>query len=106
MPALQRIEATAGSYADFERDALAQGYDAVLVREWAPALEIAEHTHPFAVRAWVVRGEVWLSDDGEVHHLRAGQGFTLPQGAPHAERYGSEGATFWVARRNAAGVAG
>jgi quercetin dioxygenase-like cupin family protein len=106
MPALQRTEHAAGSYADFERDALARGFDSVLVREWAPALEIAEHTHPFGLRVWVVRGEVWLTDGSEVHHLCAGQGFTLPPGAPHAERYGSEGATFWVARRHAAGVAG
>jgi hypothetical protein len=27
----------------------------------------------------------------------------LPAGLPHAERYGPEGAIYWVARRNPAG---
>jgi len=31
-------------------------------------------------------------------HLRAGDRFELDHGVPHAERYGDEGATYWVAR--------
>jgi hypothetical protein len=100
MPALQLLEHGTGAFADFEAAALAAGYDEALVREWAAGLEIHTHTHPFAVQARVVRGEVWLSVGGEVHHLAAGRGFALAQDEPHAERYGPEGATFWVARRH------
>jgi hypothetical protein len=89
---------------DFEAflaDAHARGFDEVLVREWAPGLVIATHDHPFEVDARVVRGEVWLAVGGQTRHLQAGDAFTLARGLPHAEHYGPEGATFWVARRNA-----
>jgi hypothetical protein len=33
-------------------------------------------------------------------HLRAGDTFALDAEVPHAERYGAQGATFWVARRH------
>ncbi len=100
MSALQLFEHDTGAYADFEAAALAAGYDEVLVREWAAGLEIDTHTHPFAVLARVVRGEVWLDVGGQTHHLVAGRGFTLVRDEPHVERYGADGATFWVARRN------
>jgi hypothetical protein len=103
MPALQRFEHDTGAFTEFEAAALAAGFDEALVREWAARLEI--DTHPFAVQARVVRGEVWLSVGGETHHLSAGHGFTLAQGEPHTERYGADGATFWVARRHGPGVA-
>ena len=48
----------------------------------------------------VVEGEMWLTVDGETQHLRPGDRFDLPPGKPHAERYGPEGATYWVARTN------
>jgi hypothetical protein len=32
-------------------------------------------------------------------HLRPGDGFQLARDEPHAERYGAEGAIYWVARR-------
>jgi len=32
--------------------------------------------------------------------LRAGDTFALDAEVPHVERYGAEGATFWVARRH------
>ena len=105
MPALQRFEHDTGAFADFEAAALAAGFDDALVRDWAAGLEIDTHTHPFAVQARVVRGEVWLSVGGETHHLSAGHGFTLAQGEPHTERYGADGATFWVARRRGPVVA-
>jgi uncharacterized RmlC-like cupin family protein len=38
--------------------------------------------------------------DAEVKHLQAGDFFRLARDVPHAEHYGSEGATVWVARAN------
>jgi len=86
----------------FRSQALAAGYDDVLVREWAPGLVVDTHTHPFSVNARVVRGGVVLTCGGEQKKLTAGDSFSLTFDEPHAEHYGPEGATFWVARRNAA----
>ena len=89
------------SYEQFHAESLAAGFDEVLVRDWAPGLVLDTHTHPFAVSARVVAGEVALSAGGATAHLRAGDRFELERDAPHGERYGPEGATFWVARRHA-----
>jgi len=84
----------------FQSKALAEGYDEVLEREWAPDTVLDTHTHPFSVRALVVRGEMWLTVGEQTRRLLAGDHFTLDRDVPHAERYGSEGAAYWVARRN------
>jgi quercetin dioxygenase-like cupin family protein len=85
---------------DFRRQALLEGFDEVLEREWAPGTELDTHTHPFAVKARVTRGELWLTVGENTRHLRAGDCFELEREVPHAERYGAEGAAYWVARRN------
>jgi hypothetical protein len=89
----------------FKTEALAQGFDEVIERQWAPLTVLDTHTHPFAVRALVVQGEMWLTAGGDTRHLRAGDPFVLDHAAPHAERYGAEGATYWVARRGGAAAA-
>ena len=43
---------------------------------------------------------MWLSVGADTRHLRPGDTFELGFEVPHAERYGAEGATYWVARRN------
>lgn len=90
------------SFAQFEREALAQGFDSVLERRWAPQTAVVEHTHPFDAKALMVAGELWLTVGTETQHLQPGDGFELLHDTPHAERYGTEGATFWVARRQIA----
>ena len=90
----------AADFAQFEAAARAQGFDEVLVREWAPLTVLDTHTHPFAVRAIVVAGEMWLTEDEQTRHLVVGDRFELARDVPHAERYGAAGATYWVARRN------
>jgi hypothetical protein len=87
-------------FAAFERDALARGFDEVLERRWAPGTVLDTHTHPFAVDAVVTQGELWLTCEGRTQHLKPGDRFTLEREVPHAERYGDEGATYWVARRS------
>jgi hypothetical protein len=91
---------TANSLREFTAKALAEGFDEVLERKWAPLTVLASHTHPFALKALVVQGEMWLSVGQETQHLLAGNEFALERDVPHAERYGAEGATYWVARRN------
>jgi quercetin dioxygenase-like cupin family protein len=86
----------------FAADAKAQGFDEVLERSWPPGTVLDTHTHSFSVSAVVVKGEMQLTVDGNTRVLRPGDSFTLEREIPHAERYGPDGATYWVARRNAA----
>ena len=90
----------ATTFEQFRDQALAQGFHEALVREWQPNQEVAVHEHPFDTRALVVRGEFWLTADGQTRHFRAGDTFELARHTPHTERYGAEGATFWAARVN------
>lgn len=89
------------SFEQFESRSLADGFDEVLVREWAPGAVVPEHRHDFGVSAIVVQGEMWLTCAGQERHLVPGDTFALYRNEPHAERYGVQGATYWVARRNA-----
>ncbi|MBC7717253.1 MAG: AraC family transcriptional regulator [Pseudorhodobacter sp.] len=92
------------SLQEFETTARADGYTEVLTREWLPLAVLDTHSHPFDARALVVRGELWLTvgtgADQHTRHIAAGQRFELARNTPHDERYGSDGATFWVARRS------
>jgi quercetin dioxygenase-like cupin family protein len=88
------------TFETFKAQAQAEGFDEVIVREWAAHLELATHTHPFDVSAYVARGEYWLTANDVVQHLKAGDTFHLARDVPHAELYGPEGATVWVARAN------
>jgi quercetin dioxygenase-like cupin family protein len=86
---------------EFRAGALASGYDEAIERVWAPNTVLETHTHPFDVQAVVVQGEMWLDDAEGSRHLCAGDHFTLARDTPHSERYGAEGATYWVARKGA-----
>ena len=88
------------TFDEFATAARARGFDEVVERKWAPSLELDTHRHAFAVEALVVQGEMWLTVGDDVRHLKQGDEFTLAHEAPHAERYGPEGATYWAARRN------
>lgn len=87
------------SFQAFEAAARAQGFDEVVEPRWPPAKVLESHTHPFALRALVTQGEMWLAVGDDVRHLRPGDEFALEREMPHLERYGAEGATYWVARR-------
>lgn len=89
------------SFEQFQAQSLADGFDEVLVREWAPGQVVPAHRHDFGVSAVVVQGEMWLTCEGHERHLLPGATFALYPNEPHAERYGAQGATYWVARRNA-----
>jgi quercetin dioxygenase-like cupin family protein len=89
-----------GTFDEFEAQALAEGFDEVLERSWPADAVLDAHAHPFALKARVVRGEMWLTVGIDTRHLKAGDDFALEREEPHAERYGNAGATYWVARRN------
>jgi quercetin dioxygenase-like cupin family protein len=89
------------SFSEFETAARREGFDEVVERSWPADQVLATHEHPFAVKALVVAGEMWLTEGETTRHLRPGDAFELAAGAPHAERYGAGGATYWAARRHA-----
>lgn len=89
------------TFEQFQQTALAEGFDEVLQRDWAPNTVLDTHTHPFGVRALVVAGQLCLSVDGAERELAVGDSFVLDANVPHAERYGPAGASYWVARRMA-----
>ena len=92
---------TAPSFQQFEADCRARGFDEVLERPWAANTQVTSHSHPFDVSALMVQGELWLTVNDQTRHLQAGDTFELSRDVPHQERYGADGALFWVARRHA-----
>ena len=84
----------------FSSAAKASGFDEVLERRWEANTWLDTHTHPFDVQALVTEGEFWLTVEGQTRHLRPGDAFHLARHVAHAERYGPQGATYWVARKN------
>jgi mannose-6-phosphate isomerase-like protein (cupin superfamily) len=88
------------TFETFAAAAKTRGFEEVLERTWQPSLVLDAHTHPFAVKALVVQGEMWLVVEDQEQHLLPGDAFTLERGVPHIERYGTEGATYWAARRH------
>jgi quercetin dioxygenase-like cupin family protein len=92
---------TMPTFEAFRAAALEEGFDEVLEREWAPDTLLETHSHPFAVKALVVKGDFGLTINGQTRQLQAGDRFALDRDVPHSERYGAEGAVYWVARKNA-----
>jgi len=88
------------SFDDFTADLRAQGFDEVVEVSWPPLTVLDIHRHAFAARALVVRGEMWLTRGDHTQHLLPGGTFELDTAEPHSERYGDQGATYWVGRRS------
>jgi quercetin dioxygenase-like cupin family protein len=95
----QPIDTKTLTFQDFAAQLRAQGFDEVMEREYRPLAVIDTHVHHFAAKALVVRGEMWLTVGNHTQNIRAGGTFELEANTPHSERYGSEGATYWVGRR-------
>ena len=64
-----------------------------------PMLTVAEHAHPFDVRALVLNGEITLTVEGVEYAYREGDIFVLPAGHRHAEAAGPAGVDYLVGRR-------
>lgn len=90
----------AETFESFRERSLAAGADEAVERRWNPGQVAETHTHPFTADAVIAEGEMWLTLGGETRHLRVGDTFHIDAGTPHAEKYGVNGAVYWVARRN------
>jgi len=87
------------SFQEFEAQARARGFDEILERRWPPGTQTRPHAHPFAVEGLLVGGAMWLTSGSETRQLQPGDRFEVAADVSHAERYGSDGAVVWVARR-------
>lgn len=45
---------------------------------------------------------MWLACGDDTRHLKAGDTFAMEREVPHSERYGSDGAIYWAARKHGA----
>ncbi len=90
---------TTMTFTEFQQQSLAEGFDEALERVWSAGAHVPDHGHPFQVKALVVQGEMWLTVNGKTRHLTPGDPFELARDEPHAERYGPNGAVYWVARK-------
>lgn len=85
--------------ADFEFTLRRDGF-AVERRSMPPQMVVAEHAHPFDVRALVLNGEITLTVEGVEYAYREGDIFVLPAGHRHAEAVGPAGVDYLVGRRS------
>ena len=84
--------------AKFEAELKRDGYD--VLTNTTPGVKVnPEHSHPYDVRAMVLKGALTLTRDGTVRTYRAGETFTMPKGCLHSESYGPEGAVTLFGRK-------
>ncbi|MFM0344804.1 MULTISPECIES: cupin domain-containing protein [unclassified Paraburkholderia] len=72
--------------------------DAVVVTREAN-VEMEIHEHAFEAKALILEGEMSIRMDDEVRAYRVGDVFHLPANKPHAERFGPNGVTYLVGRK-------
>jgi uncharacterized cupin superfamily protein len=86
---------------DFESVLRRDGFDDIQRKSLPGGILVAEHAHPFDVRALVLDGEITLTIEGIAHAFREGDIFVMPAGHRHAESIGPAGVDYLVGRRHA-----
>ena len=82
----------------FEAELKRDRYD--IITNTTPGAKVnPEHSHPFDVRAMVLKGDFRLTRDGKTETLKPGEVFTMPRGCLHYESYGPEGAVILLGRK-------
>jgi quercetin dioxygenase-like cupin family protein len=84
---------------NFEAELKRDGYD-VMTNTTAGAKVNPEHSHPFDVRAMVLKGALTLTRDGRSETFKPGEVFAMPRGCLHYESYGAEGAVVLLGRKH------
>ncbi len=85
---------------DFKTALLADGFADVDTRSLPPSQVNPPHSHPFAVRALILEGEITLTVAGEARLYRGGDVFTMAAGCEHAEQVGAAGVSYMVGRKH------
>jgi len=82
----------------FEAELKRDGYD--IITNTTPGAKVnPEHSHPFDVRAMVLKGDFSLTRDGRTETFKPGEVFIMPRGCLHYESYGPEGAVILLGRK-------
>ena len=82
----------------FEAELKRDGYD--IITNTTPGAKVnPEHSHPFDVRAMVLKGAFSLTRDGKTQAYKPGEIFAMPRGCLHYESYGPEGAVILLGRK-------
>jgi quercetin dioxygenase-like cupin family protein len=87
------------NFLEFTAQAMDDGFEEIMQREWPPHLILETHTHPYDIRVQLTAGLMHLGLVSGSQTYSAGQSFFLARDTEHSEHYGPQGATFWVARK-------
>jgi quercetin dioxygenase-like cupin family protein len=82
----------------FESELKRDGYE-VMTNTTPGAKVNPEHSHPFDVRAMVLKGDFSLTRDGKKVSYKPGEIFSMPRGCLHYESYGDAGAVILLGRK-------
>jgi len=82
----------------FEAELKRDGYN-VMTNTTPGAKVNPEHTHPFDVRAMVLKGDFSLTREGKTETYKPGEIFTMQRGCMHFESYGPQGAVILLGRK-------
>ena len=85
---------------EFQIELKRTGYVDIETKTNLPNASTEPHSHPFAVRALVLAGEVTVTSEGASRTLRAGDTLEMAAGCMHSEHYGPEGSTSVVGRKH------
>ena len=88
---------------DFEAALARDGFPDIAERALAAGKSVPMHTHPFAVRAFVLDGEITLTTGAGARTYRTGEVFVMAAGHEHAETVGPDGVRYVVGRATVAG---
>ena len=82
----------------FEAELKRDGYE--IQTNTTPGAKVnPEHSHPFDVKAMVLKGAMTLTREGTSQTYKPGEVFTMPRGCLHYESYGREGAVVLLGRK-------
>jgi len=82
----------------FEAVLKKEGYE-VMTNTTPGAKVNPEHSHPFDVKAMVLKGALTLTREGSKQTYKPGEIFTMARGCRHYESYGDEGAVVLLGRK-------
>ena len=84
--------------AAFEAELKRDGYE--VITSTTPGEKVnPEHSHPYDVKAMVVKGALTLTRDGKAHTYMPGETFFMPKGCLHSESYDARGAVILFGRK-------